>query len=163
MENSKLRYHDLLVVLVWEFQTIYDLFKNDQKYESLLGELKKYNIEDRGPLPYQKDLLKILDLSRTQLMNLMHGLYNDFKKKLRKPKAYQISDTQITLCVETRDENYWSIGLDGLKFIPNKGETFNIPFIRSEWSWKIFNVKKVAHELEQGVHHINIFMDDKFE
>jgi len=43
MENSKLRYHDLLVVLVWEIRMIYDLFKNDPKYESLLEELKKYD------------------------------------------------------------------------------------------------------------------------
>jgi len=40
MENSKLRYHDLLVVLVWEIRMIYDLFKNDPKYECLLEELK---------------------------------------------------------------------------------------------------------------------------
>jgi len=73
MKSSKLRYQDLLVVLVWEIQTINDL-NNDQKYESLLEVLKKYHIEDRGPLPYQKDLLKTLDLSRTKLMNLMHRL-----------------------------------------------------------------------------------------
>lgn len=107
MNPSKLRYHDLLVVLVWEIKTIYDLFKNDQKYERLLQELKKYDIEDRRPLPYQKDLLKTLDITRTQLMNLMYDLYDDFNIKLSKPKAYQISDTQITLCVEISDECYW--------------------------------------------------------
>lgn len=163
MNPLKLRYHDLLVVLVWEIRTIYNLFKNDQKYERLLEELKKYDIEDGGPLPYQKDLLKTLGMSRIQLMNLMHELYGDFNKSLSKPKAYQISDTQITLCIETRDENYWSIGLDGLKFIPGKGETFTIPFIRSEWSRGYFHVEKVAHVLEKGVHYINIFMNDKFE
>lgn len=163
MNSSKLRYDELLVVLVWEIQTIYDLFKNDQKYECLLEELMKYDIEDRRPLPYQKELLKTLEMTRTQLMNLMHDLYSDFNRRLSEPKSYKISDTQITLCVETRDENYWYIGLDRLKFIPRKGETWTIPFIRSELSWKYFHVEEVAHRLEKGVHYVNIFMSDKFE
>lgn len=162
MENSKLRYHDLLVVMVWEIQTIYELFKDDQKYECLLQELAKYDIDDRSPLPYQKELLKSLDMSRTQLMNLMHNLYDDFKNELSKPKAYQILDSHVTLSVETRDEHYWSIGLNGLKFIPHKGETFTIPFIRSEYSWRNFQVQRVAHELEKGIHYINIFLNDTF-
>lgn len=137
-------------------------FKDNEKYECLLQELVKYDIEDSGRLPYQKELLTSLDISRTQLMNLMHDLYDDFKNELGKPKTYQLSDIQVTLFVETRDEHYWCIGLTGLTFIPQKGETFTIPFIRSEYSWRHFQVQSVAHELEKGIHYINIFLSDTF-
>lgn len=163
MELSKLNYRDLLVVLIWEKQVLCDLFETDQKYSALLQELKKHDIDDYGPLPYQKDLLKTLDMTRTQLMDLMHGLYKNFRKKLNKLNGYPISETQIYLVVETRDENFWTLGVNKMKFIPKKGENFKIPFIRGEWSHGYFQVKEVSHELERGVHTIDIFLSDKFD
>lgn len=85
-------------------------------------------MEDRGPLPYQKDLLKILDMSRTQLMNLMHKLYNDFQTEMCNPGAYQISDTEIWFLIKSR-ENYWVVGMNGLKVIPRIGDRFFVLFI----------------------------------
>lgn len=163
MELTKLNYRDLLVVLIWEKKVLCDLFEKDQKYSSLLQELKKHDIDGYDPLPYQKDLLKILDMSRTQLMGLMHELYEDFRKKLKKPDGYPISDTQIFLVVETRDENFWRLGVREMKLIPKKGESFIIPFIRGEWSHGYFQVKEVSHELEKGIHTIDIYLSDKFE
>ncbi len=93
MEPPKLRYPELLVVLVDENKILRDLFKGEGKYSALLEVFMKYDAEDDDPLPAQKDLLNTLNLSRRQLMNLMQGLYHDFKMELIKPHTYQISDT----------------------------------------------------------------------
>ncbi len=91
-------------------------------------------------------------------MDLMQGLFHDFKMKLVKPHTYQISDTQIFLCVETRDKKHTTIGVKDLKFIPRVGETFQIKLARSEWSSGYFHVEKVSHEIMNGVHSIAVFL-----
>ena len=163
METPTLRYRDLMVILVDENRILWDLFKGEEKYESLLNELMRYDTEDEDPLPAQKDLLKTLNLSRRQLMDLMQGLYHDFKMELIKPHTYQISDTQIFLRVETRDKIYTTIGVKDLKFISRVGDTFQIYFAKSEWSMGYFHVEEVSHEIQNGAHTINIYMNDKFE
>ena len=163
MEFSRLRYHDLMLVLVYEIDLLWAYFGNDSKYKALLRELKKYDVDDYNPLPKQKELLSTLNMTRTQLMSLMHELYDDLNRVLSDPKAYRISETQIFICIETRDEDYWTIGVDGLKFIPMQCENITIPFVRGETAWGYFHVRYVTHEIVKGKHIINIFVSDTFD
>lgn len=56
MELPTLNYRELIVAVMLEIRIICDLFESDKKYDRLLHELKKYDIEEER-MPYQKDLL----------------------------------------------------------------------------------------------------------
>jgi len=155
---KKLKYRDLLMNLIWENKVLHKLFEGNKRYTNLLRELMKYDMDDDEPLPLQKDLLENLDMSRTKLMNLMEGLYEDFHKRLFNPNAYSIADTEICLFVKTRDD-YWPIGLDNLGFIPREGDDFTIEFIGEVWDARYLTVKSVIHEIENGVQKINIYLE----
>lgn len=155
---KKLIYKDLLMNLIRENNVLSELFQGNDRYAHLLQELKKYDMDDNKPLPSQKDLLEKLDMSRTQLMKLMQGLYQDFHERLFNPDAYPISDTEIWLNVETRDE-YWPIRMKDMHFIPRKGEEFTVEFIGEVWDGRSLIVESVSHEIENGVHRINIYLE----
>lgn len=158
MQPSNLTYRDLILNLIRENKTLCDLFGSEQKYKKLLQELKKYDIEDEDPLPYQKDLLKALGITRTKLMRLMHGLYQDFKTRLFNPNAYPTYDTEVWLYVKARNE-YWPIGVGQLSFLPREGEEFTVGFIGEIWDARGLIVESVTQELENGIHKIHINLD----
>jgi len=160
MKLSKLNYRDLVLILFLEKSVFRKLFKDDKRYEQLLDVVDKYASENEG-LPYQKDLLKSMKMSRTNLMDLMQGLYEEFQTKLCSQNAYKVTNTEIWLLINSR-EDYWVIGVDRLNTIPRVGDSFTIEFIRGEWGGQYFEVKKVSHELENGIHKIDISLYDKW-
>lgn len=155
---KKLKYRDLLMNLIWENKVLHKLFEGNKRYTKLLEELMKYDMNDDEPFPLQKDLLENLGVSRTKLMNLMEELYEDFHKRLFNPNAYPIFDTEVWLFINTRDD-YWPIGIKDLEFIPNKGDDFTIEFIGELWDARYLRVESVTHEIENGIHRINIHLE----
>lgn len=161
MPRQKIGYRELIFAIVSELPLITRLFEKDSKYDSLIRELIEYEYNDDNHLPYQKDLLEKLALSRTALMELMNDLYEDFSIKLSDPKAYTISDTEIYLIVKIRDD-LWVVGIDGLTTIPRVGEDFLIPFIKERYGSVMATVKEVEHEICTGKHTINIMLESNF-
>jgi len=156
--SKKLKYRDLLMNLIWENKVLHKLFEGNKRYTKLLQELMKYDLDDEEPLPLQKDLLKNLGVSRTKLMNLMEELYEDFHKRLFSPNAYPIFDTEVWLFVNTWDD-YWPIGIHNLKFIPRTGDKFTVDFIGELGHARYLFVESVTHEIENGIHRINIHLE----
>jgi len=155
---KKLKYRDLLMNLIWENKVLQKLFKGKKRYANLLQELLKYDMSNDEPLALQKDLLENLGMSRTKLMNLMEELYEEFHKRLFTPNAYPIFDTEVWLFINTRDD-YWPIGIKGLEFIPSKGDDFTVEFIGELWDARYLRVKSVTHQIENGIHRINIHLE----
>jgi len=162
MSISPLKYRDLIVVLLIEKQTLLEWFGAKEKYKKLLLVLDEYDIDD-GPLPYQKDLLPRFDLNRTQLMRLMNDLYQDFSDKLSNPNIYKVSETEVWFLLESREENFWSIGVDDLEVLPKEGQLVHFPFIRGEFSTGYFQVERISHEFENGKHTINMFLNQEID
>lgn len=159
LSGPRLKYHDYILVAVLEKQIICDLFEGNEKYERLLQEIKKYDIKRDG-LPYQKDLLKSLNMRRTELMNLMKDLYEDLQTKLCSPNAYNITGTEIWLFAKSTEE-YWLIGLDKLDVIPRVGDHFTMQLLRGEkFSGCYFKVEEIFHEIRSGIHSIQIHLID---
>ena len=162
MSRQKLGYRELIFAIVSELPLLTRLFEKDPNYSSLIRELTEYEYDDDNHLPYQKDLLKKLSLSRTALMELMNDLYEDFSMKLCQPNAYTISDTEIWLLVKFQDD-HWVIGIDGLTTIPRVGEDFFISFIKDGYGSSVMGtIKDIEHQLETGKHTINIYMESNF-
>ena len=143
-----------------EYKLIFELFKDQSKYKVLLNALKKYSSNDNRQLPYQKELLKTLHMSRCRLLELMQELYENFSDKMCEPKAYVITDTRIYLYVLTNDEDVWYIGVDDLKLIPRKGEEVVLFFIRDSLGYCYFHVEEVRHEIESGIHTITVYLSE---
>lgn len=160
MELSKLKYRDLILILSLEYDAINKFFKKSDKYRHLLNAMRKYTNSESG-LPYQKNLLEELNMSRNKLMEFMHELYEDFQTKLCESKSYQISKTDIWLHVKSR-EDYWCIGLDNMEYLPNAGDKFTLEFVRGEFGGRNFKVENVSHTIENGVHKIHISMQDRW-
>lgn len=162
MKSPNLKYRDLIFVMIYEYKFISKLFDGNKKYEHLLQKLGNYKNEG-DPLPLQKDLLKVLDISRPELLKLMQDLYEDFQRKICNKNAYPVSETEIWLLAKSF-EDYWVIGVDKLEIIPRKGEDFTIPFIRNPiYSTPSFIVEEVSHEMENGIHRVHIHLKDKLE
>ena len=89
----------------------------------------------------------------------MQKMYEEFRERLFNPHAYPISDTEIWLNVETRDE-YWPIRMKDMQFIPRKGEEFTVKFIEEVGDGRTLTVESITHEIENGVHRINIFVEN---
>lgn len=121
--------------------------------------LIEYNAKDQ--LPYQKDLIKELNISKARRMSLVQDMYEEFQRRICNPKAYKVTTTQVWLLVRSR-EDYWVIGVDGLKTIPREGDDFVINFVRVEFGGRNFKVESVHHELEDGVHKIDISLCDRW-
>lgn len=155
---KKLKYRDLLMNLICENKVLPKLFEGNKRYTKLLRELMKYDLDDDEPLPLQKDLLESLGVSRTKLMNLMEELYEDFHKRVFNPNAYPIFDTEVWLFINTRHD-YWPIGLTNLEFIPREDDSFTVEFIGELWDARYLTVKSVTHEIENGIHRINIHLE----
>ena len=58
MRNSDLNYRNLLNALISEKRTLSKILKGQEKYDELLKEINKYDIDAYEPWPKQKDLLK---------------------------------------------------------------------------------------------------------
>ena len=149
----------LIYVLLDEYPTISRLFGKEIKYQRLLNELKKYTLES-VETPYQKDLLKSLNLSRDNLMEMMNDLYFEFMSCLGQEHEYMIKKTKIWLLIDTRSNGSFAISLNGLDHIPQIGETIFVPFIRGEGTIGYFNVTEIEHEYSSEIHSINIFVND---
>lgn len=163
MNLSKLNYRDLVLVLTLEIKVLCSLFKGNKKYRGLLEELARYDTEHEG-LPYQKNLLKSLNMSRTQLMNLMQHLYEDFHDKLfdNPETSYPLYKTEVWFNVRSK-EDYWRFHIDNMKYLPKKGEYFTIDFVRGEIGGRNFRIEDIRHELENGTHRIDISLSDYWE
>lgn len=77
--GDDLSYRVLLTILVWEKKTLFKILKDKERYSEILEVLNRYDIDDYGPLPKQKDLLKMLDLGRKELMTLMREMYESHR------------------------------------------------------------------------------------
>lgn len=158
MKPSRPTYRDLIYVFMYEFTAIFRFFKGDEKYDALLRELEAY--ED---LPFQKDLLKSLGLSRPDLMNLMNDLYRDFEMRLCGTNAYLMTMKEVWFLPSSFKE-HWAIGVDELEIIPRVGETVFLPFLINPGGGAgYFTVEEIIHEIDGGVQRINIHMRDTMD
>lgn len=160
MNKYSYRYHDLLVGLLYEINTVAKYFSKKAKYQHLIQELKKYNVNGEVTLPKQKELLNSLRISRPQLVDQMNELYQDFKYRLMHKSAYQVTKKEIWLLIDTTDGESLAIGLDNLEHLPRENEQIYLPFIKRKLTAGYFNVAKVDHEISENKHTINIFVDN---
>jgi len=162
MSRQKLGFRELIFAINSELPLITRLFAKESKYNTLIQTLSEYLNNGENRLPYQKVILEELSLSRTDLMELMNDLYEDFSIKLCQPSSYIISDTEIWLLVKLRDD-HWVIGIDGLTIIPRVSEDFFISFIKDEYGSSVMGtIKDIEHQFETGKHIINIYMESRY-
>lgn len=157
MNSPNLKYRDLILVLALEFNLMKDLFSKNKKYDILLSAINKYT--DKDGLPYQKDLMKELGIPRSKLLKLMNELYEEFKSKLGTSHDYNINETEILIFVKYL-EDYWCFGIDRLDYLPRKGEDFVVEFARGSIGGGNFKVVNIIHKIEQGVHTVQIYLED---
>lgn len=162
MKPVKLNYRDLIAPLVHESRIISNLFEGNEKYERLIHELKKYDSDqdEFSSYPYQKDLVKIMEMPKPELMQLMWDLYEDFQRTLCGIKPYPILNTEIWLIIRMTNDS-WVVGAHDLKYIPRVGETFTPMFIRNDFGCPICEVTAIEHEISCGVHSINVHLKDR--
>lgn len=159
MKLTDLDYRELIKVLTFEITILSELFEGDKKYQRLLNILREYaDIEQRL---YQKDLIKILEMPRPKLMELLRGLYADFQSAVSNPGSYKISNTEFWLLAQSRTE-YWVIGIDKLSHIPRVGDDFELWFAREKWGGCFFKVERVSHQIDNGTHRIHISLVDRW-
>lgn len=157
-----LNFNNLLIALISEKKAISNVLKGQEKYDELLNEISKYDIDDDEPLPKQKDLLKTLGLKRKELMVLMQEMYDKFCSGIRRHGNYPIEKVEILICASNIHEDYWMISPERLGFLPNVGDRITIPFLRNNMSGGgNFKVRDISHEIENQKHIIVISIDDE--
>ncbi|MGN8224615.1 hypothetical protein [Gracilimonas sp. BCB1] len=156
-----LRYNELFLVLSSELKTLQYYFGKNPKYSQLLEVFVEYREDEYNDMPKQSELINRFGISRTQLMELMHDLCQDFKHSIFQAHRYKIERTEYYVSAETRDDHHWQVGLDYLEHIPKKGDVFSIPFIKTEYDSGYFKVKEVHHSVVNCVHTISIFVSSK--
>lgn len=161
MQNSDLNFKNLLNVLISEKKTLSKILKGQEKYDELLKEIYKYDIEAYAPWPKQKDLLNSLGLNRKELIDLMSEMYDKFCTGISRHGSYPIEEVEILIYASNMHEDYWMISPEKLGFLPNVGDRINIPFFRNNMSGRgYFKVKDISHEIENQKHIIVISIDD---
>ena len=161
MEGTQLNFRQLLIALISEKKAIAKVLKGQEKYDKLLSEISKYDIDDDEPLPKQKDLLKTLGIKRKALIVLMREMYDKFCSGISRHGNYPIEEVEILICASNMHEDYWMISPERLGFLPNVGDRITIPFLRNNMSGGgYFKVKDVSHEIENQKHIIVISIDD---
>lgn len=158
MKTQFLNYRDIIYPLVSEIDSLWKHFGSDPRYTELLTFLKEFE-DSENYSPYQKDLLKALNMKRQELNTLMNELYLEFQELMSGDKAYPIKNTNILLLPRSGDE-MWIVGVDQLSVIPRIGETVYLPSLtRAEFSSSYFDVKQIIHHIENGLHTIEIHMN----
>jgi hypothetical protein len=161
MKGTDLNFRQLLIALISEKKAIAKVLKGQEKYDKLLSEISKYDIDDDEPLPKQKDLLKTLGIKRKALIALMREMYDKFCSGISRHGNYPIEEVEILICASNIHEDYWMISPERLGFLPNVGDRITIPFLRNNMSGGgYFKVKDVSHEIENQKHIIVISIDD---
>jgi hypothetical protein len=91
---------------------------------------------------------------------LLNELYVEFQGAFVNEKAYEIKDTIIWL-FPRGGMNTWVISVDHLMEIPRIGETVFLPSLtRDHIGASYFKVNEIIHEIEAGIHTIEIHMID---
>ena len=161
MPETDLNFRQLLIGLISEKRTLLKILEGQEKYDRLLKEISKYDIEAYDPWPKQKDLLKTLGLRRSDLVDLMREMYDDFCLGISRDGNYPIYEVEILICVSNIYDDYWMVSPEKLGFLPDVGQRFTIPFLRNNMSGGgYFKVKEISHEIENQKHTITIFIDD---
>jgi len=161
MLNSDLNFRNLLNALISEKRTLSKILKGQEKYDDLLKEINKYDIDAYEPWPKQKDLLKTLGLKRKELIDLMREVYDKFCSGISRHGNYPVEEVEILICASNMHKDYWMISPERLGFLPNVGDRINIPFFRNNISGRgYFKVKDISHDIENQKHTIVISIDD---
>ena len=143
-----------------EFEKIWNLFCNTSKYQAVLNSIKKYRKSSASEI-YQKELLKELGLRRVELNDLLNELYTEFQDAFTKENAYEIKDTVIWLFPK-EGMKMWVIRVDELAYLPRIGETVFLPSLtRDHIGASYFDVHEIIHQIEAGVHTIEIHMNGR--
>lgn len=155
-----LPYRTLIYAIIYEFEKIWELFSKIPKYQALLKAIKKYRKSSASEI-YQKKLLKDLGLRRVELNDLLNELYAEFQDTFAKENAYEIKNTVIWLFPK-EGMKMWVISVDKLAFLPRIGETIFLPSLtRDHVGASYFEVHEIIHQIEAGVHTIEIHMDGR--
>lgn len=160
MPESDLNFRQLLIVLISEKRTLLKILEGQEKYDGLLKEISKYDIEAYDPWPKQKNLLKTLGLRRTELMDLMREMYDVFCLGISRDGVYPIKETEIVICASNVYDSNWILRPNHLAFLPNIGDWITIPFFRDQLGGSVFKVTEISHEIENQKHIITIIIDD---
>jgi hypothetical protein len=161
MPETVLNFRHLLIVLISEKRTLLKILEGQEKYDGLLKEINKYDIEAHDPWPKQKDLLKTLGLRRTELIDIMREMYEEFYSTISSDCNYPMQKTEILICASNWQEDFWVLSPEKLEFLPTVGDWFTIPFFRNNLSGGgHFKVKEINHEIENQKHIITIIIDD---
>lgn len=108
---------------------------------------------------YQKDLIKEVGIQRVELNNLLNELYTEFQWAFVNERAYEIKDTIIWL-LPGQGMTGWVFRIDQLAYIPRIGETvFLSSLTRDHIGASYFEVHEIIHQIEAGVHTIEIHMN----
>ena len=96
-------------------------------------------------------------------MKTMRQLYDDFQEKIKTNRGYKIRETQIWYRLNSF-EDYWVIGVDNLQRIPRIEESVKVTFLKNYIKYSpTFVVTDIYHELENGIHRIDILMTDRLQ
>ena len=155
-----LPYRTLIYAIIYEFEKIWELFSKIPKYRAILKAIKKYRKSSVSDI-YQKDLIKELGLQRVELNSLLNELYAEFQWAFANERAYEIKDTIIWL-LPGQGMTGWAFRIDQLEYIPRIGETVYLPSLtRDHIGASYFDVHEIIHEIEAGVHTIEIHMNGR--
>ena len=153
--RDQLRYRDLLLIIIWEKRRITELFGDKERYSQLLEYFNKYDVDSEEPFPSQKEVLQLFGLKRAPLMDLMRSLVNEFYHSAF--ESYPILKTKVYISAKTITDEFFTVQVDELKNIPNKGDLISIPFLRTEFGSVMYlPVTDVYHEFENQCHTITI-------
>lgn len=162
MYGSGLNYRNLMIALLREKRTVTKILKGYKKYEKILLEINKHDIDDYNPLPKQKEILSSLGLKRNQLISMMREMYDKVCASISRNGVYQIKETEIQIYAESiYTDQFWTLSPDCLAYFPSPGDRINIPFFNGSHGY--FQVKEITHQIENQKHYITIFVDNNIE
>jgi|GEM_PF-1151684 hypothetical protein len=160
--QKNIKFKDLLIILIGEIKSVIDHFGEVTKYAGLIRIMKMYNLDKSSSLPSQKDLINSLKMSRSQLMNLMQSLYQDFMVSIS--KSYSVDTTEVFFAGETKSGNYFQVCIENIRHVPSVGDIVKLPFILTKYGRGAYcKVKEVVHEVEGNRHSIVLFINESFD
>jgi hypothetical protein len=112
-------------------------------------------VDSEEPFPSQKEVLQFFGLKRATLMDLMRSLVDEFYHSAF--ESYPIQKTKVYISAKTITDEFFTVHVDELINIPNKGDLVSIPFLRNEFGSVMYlPVTDVYHEFENQCHTITI-------
>jgi hypothetical protein len=105
-------------------------------------------------------VLTKLGVKRKVFMDALEQIHQVFINRIF--QGYELDKAEVYMNVFSYQDDYYTVKLNGLKYIPRVGERITIPFLRTGYGNIIADVTEVGHEFECGIHIISIVAKDPF-